>query len=646
MSKSLSRLDITGEINLNTPKIVLEEIAHANSIKFDIQNDSVTYLSRIIIKLSKSSIKDVISEDFENDSNSLRVIAKYVNSHCKNWRKKTLLSAFNFLQNFISEENINSFSKSPKRFNIKYGLQTPEETESLNACILYRLCKYHSISTNINTTCEEMINNLKLYYYISENSKIKNDAQMYIFDMLRFQYSANDIVNILSLETTKFLISDEIEMHEYEDATKLGYEEFSKCAFTILDETEEEKCPKNACEAIVLAALQYKIDITECEDPLKEYSFLEKEPYFPQDSKLKERLRISYIYPESLESPWLDKNFNPNLPEKMYEGKDLINLCVQEGIDIFFEDNYFDEDYYTNEDKYYSSLQTVYLIETFIHGKQGNISNKETTFLEKIEDLEYDEVVVYGVRGDIRNDNYEMRAYTYGELCDTFSNYKRFSDPITKELFNEDVIEKLYLLTQKERRETESEKIYKERNELGDEIERVKIYNSNKNQYVEEFLEIYESLSEYDKDEVENFLTLFLHLGMYMRGWDGKEDYPLKSKETNFETEKQIVVDDRVTQCLIKIEKKSKELGELGIFIINLPLMEYIKESNAFSPSYDEIEGLTIKDRMEIVRGGENGTLNSCIRTSSNKFCATGYYYMILIGFRLPFNINEMSHIF
>ena len=136
---------------------------------------------------------------------------------------------------------------------------------------------------------------------------------------------------------------------------------------------------------------------------------------------------------------------------------------------------------------------------------------------------------------------------------------------------------------------------------------------------------------------------------MYMRNWDGEGDYPLTSEATNFNKEEQIIVDDRVTQSLIRFEKSLECLqiyDKLGDFIQNLPLMQYHSESNTFVTCNDFAEGLTIKDRIDIIREGENAGLNSCIRLSSNKLAATSYYYMVLLGFRLPFSISEVSHIF
>jgi len=131
-----------------------------------------------------------------------------------------------------------------------------------------------------------------------------------------------------------------------------------------------------------------------------------------------------------------------------------------------------------------------------------------------------------------------------------------------------------------------------------------------------------------------------------MRNCDRVSDNPLNSEDTNFSEENQILVDHRVTQSLIVFEESLKSLGRLGDYILNLPLMQYHKESGGFITSNDPSEGLTIKERIDIVRGGENSSINSCIRMSSNKFCATSFYYMVLIGFRMPFNISEVSQIF
>ena len=155
---------------------------------------------------------------------------------------------------------------------------------------------------------------------------------------------------------------------------------------------------------------------------------------------------------------------------------------------------------------------------------------------------------------------------------------------------------------------------------------------------------MYDKLDEWSKRKIENAFGCLLNIAMYMRNWDGVSEYPLTSEATNFSEERQIIVDDRVTQALIEFDKIVKE-HFLGKDILILPLIMYVKESNKFVVVTDPTEGLTIGDRIKIVKKGEYTGQNSCIRLTSNRFCATSYYYMVLIGMRLPFAINQVTYI-
>ena len=243
-----------------------------------------------------------------------------------------------------------------------------------------------------------------------------------------------------------------------------------------------------------------------------------------------------------------------------------------------------------------------------------------------------------------------MTFFTYAELKDTFSSYKRFSNPISNELFDENVINKLYYLSSIKKRIYESEECYQERVNLGKEIDRVRFYISTNNGYLEELIQRYENCSHEYKEDVEKTLISILHSSMYMRNWDGIGNFPLSSEQTNYDYDKQIEIDHRVTQSLFEIEKNCEEINhikKLGNFILNLPLMEYHHISNTFITVNDRAEGLTIKDRIAIIRKGENNNgIASCIRVSSNKICATAYFYMNQIGMRIPFNISEVSNIY
>lgn len=608
----LNRLDIVGGIDHNTPLVVLIEICKASSIKID-------EVSKMIKKIYR--YKGVfITRNFENNMEDLRLIASYVNIDHPQWKRAPLLKAYNFLSSFSDINYCKNF-----RFNKirNIGPQTLFSPKSLNACVLYKLCKVNNLFIDLHTTIEEMNDKLKLFYQISSNFRMLTDIKTTIFNSLKFDMDNSKLVNILSM--IHYPLVNNIEQEEQE---KEQYNEFYSIPnYNLLSVTtddilsEDRREPRNHIEAVIMAALYYKLDISNCSNPKIEYELLKITPYFPHDENLKNRLKLSSIHEDFLLNPYLNRCFNPNFPMNMYNTEDLINLCVNEGINI--------------QDEYYTFLQMAYLTESFVHGKQGNIINTTNTFLQNINNLDYNEVVVYG----IRNEN-QMRVFTYGELKDTFSSYKRFTNPATNETFSEEGINKLYSLTKKDKFPNESDEQYLERKELGDVIDRIKLYISSTNSYLYRFVNTYEQSE--NKKKIESALTTLLHLAMYMRNWSGIGDFPLTSEQTNYDLEKQIEIDHRVTQCLLNFENKCEDID---IDILNLPLMQY--RAGEFITVNDESEGLTIKDRIRIIRCGENQSgIASCIRLSSNKFIATSYYYMIVIGMRLPFNISEVSHIF
>jgi hypothetical protein len=291
----------------------------------------------------------------------------------------------------------------------------------------------------------------------------------------------------------------------------------------------------------------------------------------------------------------------------------------------------------------YTLLQTSYFMPTFLHGRQGNISNTENTFLDDIDTLEYDNIIVYGIRG------YNMIAYTYGELADTFSQYKRFQRPDGDgEIYSDISISKLYLLCHKNQRPDESNENFRERLSLGEEIDRVKLYQDTNQEQVKEFVDRYEKYSQTDKDKVNEFLNQLLTCGMYMRGWNGEGEYPLTGEDAMFGPEELPEIEVRVTNGIIKLEETVSALSSLDnmdTLVKELPLIFYHHRSDELLPSTNREEGLTIYDRINIVKGGEDGSIQSCIRMSSNRFCASAYYYMNLLGLPIPFNIQDMVHI-
>ena len=642
----LDRLDITGPIDLNTPICVIREICLSHLIKFEEKWSNSEYLNNVINTIYESP-REKITEDYEEDRKSLKIICGYVNSEDRGWRQKPLLEAFHFLQSFkrIQNDSSKRIQKNTKRFiqndsskriqndilEYPIGPQTNSYPKSLNACILYCICKEFNIQINNNTSLEEMYELIKLHKNL-ENPQVIYQIKNSIYDLIKYnECQLSDLINILShISPNKIreINTNYLPLEDVGERDTYTIEQYSELA-DIIRNNEIRTRAKNHLEAIVMAAVHYKIDISETQNPYLEYLEIQKNPYFPSDKDLCKRFKETDKHPDSFQNPFLSEMFNPLLPASMYSNANLYKLCDGEGINYQYD--YFPE-------ALHSLLQASCYINNFYHGKQGNIINDENTFCEELDELHYDEVVIYGTRWPE-----SFIFYTYGELREVFQNYKRFNDPQNSDFFEEIAIDKLVLLTQKPQRLSETDEMFEERIALGEEIERVKLYTQNKNKDIRTFLEKYENMLEEEHSYVQKILNMILESAMYMRAWDGESSYPLDSESTNFDNEEQIIVDHRVTQSIIRLETELEKY--LGKTIIDLPLMQYHKDSKTFIASTDESEGLTIADRINIVKGGENGDFTSCIRMSSNKLCASAYYYMRLIGMVMPFDINDVAYI-
>lgn len=645
---SLSRLAITGAVDSSTPSVVLTEIADAHSISWEKNRmTEPRYLAKLINTIN-TKVVNMVKEPY--DMNDYKLIARFVNRNHQ-WKKGSLQAAFNLLLEYT---DINKLSEAHLGF--KFGPQTPENPDSLNACILYGICKVNRIDTRFDSSIDEMASNIEMLFSLRDQG-VHHSIRTVIHEaMLYGQCEGYQLVNILSqidpdrsihIMNLKSQSNDTNHIASNIETTReirITHTDLRLAASEIATRNIRTR-PRTHVEAVAMAALYYKMDISKVSNPLAEYQELCRTPYLPIDRELARRLQVANKYPDSTENPHLDQVFNPEIPSNMYDDNDLIAMCLEEG--------YQNDD--IREEGAYTLLQTSYLTPTFLHGKQGNIENNENTMLDAINDvimpdgtieeegLEYNNVIVYGIRGNL------MRAYSYGELTDVFRNYKRFQRPDgNAETFDDIVIQKLYTLCHKDQRTDESDMCFRERLALGEEIDRVRLYLQTNQAQVHDFVNRYEQYGPNEQGQIENFLTELLHCGMYMRSWSGEGPYPLSSVDTQTERDEQPVIDMRVTASIIQLESTIESLNQLdglGDLIKELPLIFYHQRSGELLPSTNEEEGLTIVERINIVKGGEDGSLQSCIRMSSNRFCASAYFYMNLLRMDAPFNISDMAHI-
>lgn len=629
----LTRLSITGGVTLSTPVVVLKEIADAHAISYYEENiNDKKYLTQLINSINTTNVK-AIKEPY--DMKDYGAIARFVNKNYQ-WKKSVLLQAFDFLLS-IPNNLTNIY------LNFDYGPQTPDHPNSLNACALYAICKANKITTCGETTVNEMASNIKLLFSLKDTN-INHSIRTTIHNALMYgDCEGYQLVNMLSIidpeksfnlmQTREHETTPILHLSGNSIRVNIDYDELRNVANQVRSRSSRN-LPRTHTEAVAMAAIYYKMDISKVKNPLAEYQELTRTPYFPIDRDLAKRLQISNSYPDSLLSPRLDKNFNPELPYELYEDSDLNALCIDEG---YANSDIIDEGSYT-------LLQTSYLYSTFLHGKQTVPINSETTMLDNYEELDYHNVLMYGIR------NSEMRFYTYTELRDTFTTFKKFQKPDgNNETFPDKLINKLFVLCAKDQRIGESEAIFRERIDLGYEIDRVRLYLHNNNSKIRDFIYLFEMSDQNVQIKVRDFMMLLVESAMYMRGWSGDGSYPLTSMEANSDETDQPAIALRVTESIQKLDKSIEDLNEilggLGNIVKELPLMFYNSRNGELTVSAVEEEGLTIYERINIVKGGENGSIQSCIRMSSNRFAASAYYYMKLMSMEAPFEISRMAHI-
>ena len=104
-----------------------------------------------------------------------------------------------------------------------------------------------------------------------------------------------------------------------------------------------------------------------------------------------------------------------------------------------------------------------------------------------------------------------------------------------------------------------------------------------------------------------------------------------------------IVVEVKSNASISQFEEECRQNPKIGKIIKNLPLVQY--RGGKYVKSNSNHEGITIQDRIDIVKKGETTSISSCIRMSSNWFIASAHKYITILGLPAPFDIFKMRQI-
>jgi hypothetical protein len=391
-------------------------------------------------------------------------------------------------------------------------------------------------------------------------------------------------------------------------------------------------------ESIVLGALIYGINLTECSNPHIEFNTL-------KNNSMCGTIQNTYIpmYDEIFKSKYLNNPkffdvryiWEPKLKD-IYTEDNLINFIKSEGYSMI-----------DSNVKYENLLYEIRCVPTFYLGKYPDCKEKQTKiYYETIDDIDNDLLISYGII-----ENKEFVIFTVNELTDYFKNSKTFTNPCNnKDIFSEISILKLkkicsQFLNGKIKILTNIDIQYKKFNES---IEEVQKFNDSIFEQCKKFRTFYIFENEKNKKIIDDLLNKILEIGLYMRGWklSGNNEYPLNKYKTVYELDKQVIVELNTTKSIIEFEELLNSIPkEIFDLFICLPILcVNIKDKDyTFKISTNSDMGLTIVDRINISKNGESEY--SCIRMTSNWLVATSYYYITLLGKKEPFNILDLSDI-
>lgn len=624
----LSRLEITGPLDIHTPICVLHEVAAIHNIKIpEVKDGDVQSLQQFIDILNNSdvhrpSIPFPIEEHYQ-----WSLVAAFVNQFI-DWPENELEEAFRTLRIYMREACI------PGINNFSYGPLTPGNTRSLNACCLFRICTSYNLPTNFNHTIDELAQAVKIL--VMDIEKTRNFMRQQIHRMDEdeisrlYLYACHMLVDQPEEDTAE----DDPENEEMPDF----YHDINNSISLFGDHTETLKrvYPRTPGEAITLAALIFKLDISSSRDPIAEYVHLRKtfSMWVPLDPIMKRRVEANPL------TYGLACYFNPALPYELYNEDELMHLAIGEG-------------YTTNDlrrESAYSLLAGSYLLPTFYHGIFPSIINEKTPVtLENISDVDPAKILCYGTRIN------GLIALTYQGLADVIKSQRNFSNPVDENCtaFTKLNIKKLKRMCRVVRAGALEENI-KEKENLLEAIQLAELFTEKSNLKAMELYVAYDEGDEIVRYKITNALYSLLRLAMYTRGWLDEGELPIEEAPVD----EQGKVDIKVSEGIMDFENKCQELNcDCGVddgngsdipttnIILGLPLVRYRHEWQT-SNSVDD--GFTIEERLKILKLGEDDEthgFSSCMRMTSNWLAGSAYRYLTVIGEEPPFSIEDLRDI-
>ena len=387
----MSRLQITGVLDEDTPIVVLMEIAGSHGIAVNQRLLRRLDGRRVVVKCL-NGMKPMNLTPTEPAR-----LARFIN-HRVDWNLPALIRSFNFIKQFMTPSKLTSEFPWSEIMALEVGPQVPKRPRRLNACMLYRLCREIA---DIKPQLEASLEGMKL---LIELSVLPPEALRKIVHPRGKIESAKNMLKLIA------------QMPEARLKSRL---KISRADLMTVNKTVIN--PKNRAEAIYLA-FNLGVDISRLKSPIAEYYRLKSNT----DKYL--RMKDRKCQCPELESLNINMCYNPIIPFDWYPFESVKNFIQLAGYEYHLV---------TNPEEI---IQLAYLTDNFYFGKAPLIANIETPInLDEVSELNAVDVVSYGIPGK------PMTVISITELEMLFKNNGNFSKP-GGGYYSETVIAKLSII--------------------------------------------------------------------------------------------------------------------------------------------------------------------------------------------------------
>lgn len=686
-------------ININTPRVVIYDVAIAHGIHVDISkfntDEYVQYITELIITKPKKKIALNLEE--LSDTN-LSDLARFINVN-EEWDYENLIAAYQFL---LSDHKIEDV------FENEVGLQTNDKPNMFNNCLLYKFCLENQIETRPYTNSNEMLYLLSSHCYYLNN----------INGVIELNNKINNLINDVKSEEEQILHSEidklkieitsirselnelinrqdkynelEVKYNELQDKHNTQQNEITKLTSQAQDLSDEISVLKMRIQDLTQDNNLIKFELNEKNNELNKIKLDMNKISDVSDVKT-----VSIDSDISYDYDCFDINSNLEVNNMMETYKYIndieylqinlipttVNGAVSLAALLFMKDisrasdpikEYFHLK--SNHNNYIPLDQSM----NYWWKKNNKIFNLSKNFNPIFPYVYYtkntliNNLLEYGLSVDSTQDEqslytlllsvYEQGKYYPGliPLCNKetyitceetqdndeivcFGTFGNTSDAYTFEEFYSSFTSKGYFADPKDLRALDERQILSllsciQNSESIYKIKLITLITKMIEEKKEGEANIVDKLKSVKLDKLVKLLNYLLKCGMSMRGWT-KGPYPLTSEETITKDEDELMIN--VNKRLTKYNSYDKEILDL---VNSLPLVYYRK--GTFVNVIDETDGKTIGDRINILINDKEVNEASCIRLSSNYLCHSAYKYLIMLDQEVEFDINKLSNIF